>query len=138
MAGREQNKWLRKEDDATWEARIGKDYSYHNFREKNNSNKGKEIIKESNCREFVDDVTASTKFHRLSLLSKLAVRNGSVKLELSRIGNTRTIRVFRDILKSHKPDLLFLSETLIVGNKIEEFSSNLDFVNFYLVSRQGQ
>lgn len=48
-----QSRWLRDEDDATWELRGGKNNQYRNFRGRDGSNKGKEIIMESNSRDVV-------------------------------------------------------------------------------------
>lgn len=45
VPGQGQSNWLREEDDATWEARIGRENIYQNFRGENNSNRGKEISK---------------------------------------------------------------------------------------------
>ena len=41
------------------------------------------------------------------------------------------------MIKSHKPDLLFLSETLAVRSKIEALVFKLGFVNFFSVDKQG-
>lgn len=54
------------------------------------------------------------------------------------LGNTRTVRVLRDLLRSHKPDLLFLSETLVDSNKVEALASKFGFSNFFSVGRQGR
>lgn len=51
-AGQGQSKWLRDEEDATWESRIGRATNFQNLREENILNKGKEIRKESDCREL--------------------------------------------------------------------------------------
>lgn len=53
------------------------------------------------------------------------------------LGNTRTVRTLKEVIKSHNPELLFLSETLTVSNKIEELSSKLGYSSFYSVDRQG-
>lgn len=53
-AGQNQSKWLREEDDATWETRIGRANNQQNYRGENSSKKGKEISTESNCRSLVD------------------------------------------------------------------------------------
>lgn len=54
------------------------------------------------------------------------------------LGNSRTVQVLRDIVKSQKPNLIFLFETLSVGKKIEELSSKLGYVHFFAVDRQGR
>lgn len=51
------------------------------------------------------------------------------------LGSSRAVRVLRDILKSHQPDLVFLSETLLIGNKIVELSLKFGFSNFFSVDR---
>lgn len=48
------------------------------------------------------------------------------------LGTHRAVRILGEILRTHKPDLLFLSETLSVSNKIEELSSKFGFSNFFL------
>lgn len=53
------------------------------------------------------------------------------------LGKPRAVRVLTEMLKSHKPDLLFLSETLAVSNKIEAIASKLGFADFFSVDRQG-
>lgn len=50
----------------------------------------------------------------------------------------REIRVLGEMLKTHKPDFLFLSETFSVSNKIEELSSKFDFSNNFSVYKQGR
>lgn len=54
------------------------------------------------------------------------------------LGNSRAVRVLRDLVKTHKPDLLFLSETLVNGNKIRELSGNLGFADYFSVDRIGR
>lgn len=54
------------------------------------------------------------------------------------LGKARTVHILRDLVKSQKPDLLFLSETLVERNKIEVLASTLGFANFFSVDRQGR
>lgn len=54
------------------------------------------------------------------------------------MGNSHAICVLREILKFHQPDLIFLSETLSVGNKMEELSLKFGFANFFSVDRKGR
>ncbi|XP_074346129.1 uncharacterized protein LOC141684888 [Apium graveolens] len=54
------------------------------------------------------------------------------------VGQPRTVRVLKDVIRSQKPDLLFLSETLAVRNKIEALASKLGFTNFFSVDRVGR
>lgn len=53
------------------------------------------------------------------------------------LGKPRTVRVLKDILKSHKTDLPFLYKTLVEGNKTEALSSKIGSGNFYSVDRLG-
>lgn len=54
------------------------------------------------------------------------------------VGSSRTVRVLKEMIKSHKPDLLCLSETLADSNKISALASKLGFVNFHSVDKQGR
>lgn len=54
------------------------------------------------------------------------------------IGKPRAVRVLREMVNSFKPDLLFLSETLVVSNKIEALASKLGYADFFSVDRQGR
>ncbi|XP_074352204.1 uncharacterized protein LOC141691378 [Apium graveolens] len=54
------------------------------------------------------------------------------------VGASRIVRVLKEMVKSHKPVLLFLSETLAVSNKIEALASKLGFANFFSVDKQGR
>lgn len=56
------------------------------------------------------------------------------------LGNFRAVCVLRDLVKSRKPDFLFLFETLVNKNKISELFLSLDFIDsfvFYYVGRGG-
>lgn len=50
----------------------------------------------------------------------------------------RTVRVLKEIIKSHKPSILFLSETLVEGNEIEVIASKIGYSNFFSVDRYGR
>lgn len=54
------------------------------------------------------------------------------------MGSPRTVRVLKEMLQSHKPDFLFLSETLADNNKVALLAPKLGFVNFYSVDKQGR
>ncbi|XP_074337479.1 uncharacterized protein LOC141674671 [Apium graveolens] len=54
------------------------------------------------------------------------------------VGSARTVRVLKEMIKSHKPDLLFLSETLEDSNKVASLAPKISFVNFYSVDKQGR
>lgn len=49
------------------------------------------------------------------------------------LGNYRTVRVLRDLVKSRKPNFLFLSETITVSNKIKELCVQLVFFHYFSV-----
>lgn len=53
MAGQNQSRWLREEDDDTWETRIGGESNSQHQPGGNFLKKGKEIIEMSNYREVV-------------------------------------------------------------------------------------
>lgn len=52
--------------------------------------------------------------------------------------NPRAVRHLRDLVKSHNPTLLFLSETLVKKDVIAELSSNLGFADFFAVDVVGR
>lgn len=52
------------------------------------------------------------------------------------LGNQHIVRILGEVLKTHKSDLVFLSETLSVSNKIEDISSMFGFTNYFSVDRQ--
>lgn len=51
------------------------------------------------------------------------------------LGNHRAVRVLSELIKTHRPDFLFLSETLSLNSKIEELSSKLGFYKWYSVDK---
>lgn len=53
-------------------------------------------------------------------------------------GSSRTVRVLKEMVKSHKPDILCLSETIADSNKIAVLVAKLGFVNFHAVDKQGR
>ncbi|XP_074376806.1 uncharacterized protein LOC141718321 [Apium graveolens] len=54
------------------------------------------------------------------------------------LGNPRAVRVLRDLVKSRKPDFLFLSETLSFSSRINELCSSLGFMHSFAVDRVGR
>ena len=54
------------------------------------------------------------------------------------LGKSLTVRTLKEMSASHKPDILFSSETLVEGNKIELLAPKLGFCNFFSVDRQGR
>lgn len=53
------------------------------------------------------------------------------------LGNSRTVRCLRDLLKTRNPDFVFLSETLVKTEKIGELSKSFGFENNFTVSCVG-
>ncbi|XP_074372587.1 uncharacterized protein LOC141713189 [Apium graveolens] len=54
------------------------------------------------------------------------------------VGSSRIVRVLKELVKAHKPDLLFLSETKVDSNKVATLAPKLGFLNFYSVDKHGQ
>ena len=54
------------------------------------------------------------------------------------LGNPRAILVLKDLLVSRKPTIIFLIETLVNANKIEEIKRKLGFVGSFCVDRIGR
>ena len=54
------------------------------------------------------------------------------------MGNLCAVRILGDLIKSHKPSLLFLSETLVTGESIAELCSKFGFSDYFAVDRVGQ
>lgn len=54
------------------------------------------------------------------------------------LGNSRAVRVLRDVVKTRKPDFLFLSETLVRSDKIKTLCSSLGFVHSFAVDCIGR
>lgn len=51
------------------------------------------------------------------------------------MGRLRAVRIFRDLIKSHNPDFVFLSETLLEEDGIKELADKCGCAGFYAVSR---
>lgn len=54
-----------------------------------------------------------------------------------RLGNPRTVRALGDLLREHKPNLLFLIETISFANKIEKIRVKFGFDHCFSVDRVG-
>ena len=54
------------------------------------------------------------------------------------LGNSCTVRVLGDLIKSHKPDVLFLSETLSKANRIEQLRIKFGFSQCFAVDCNGR
>ncbi|XP_074341816.1 uncharacterized protein LOC141679207 [Apium graveolens] len=54
------------------------------------------------------------------------------------LGNARTVRALADLIKSHKPNILFLIETLAVEGTIKELSRRYGFDNYWSVDSVGR
>lgn len=53
------------------------------------------------------------------------------------LGNPRTVRVLGDLLRTRKPDFLFLSETFSIASKIENIRVHFGFAQCFSVDRVG-
>lgn len=74
----------------------------------------------------------------LSLLCKPASNHEYYKLELPGSGKPRAVRALGDLVKSHKPNVLFLIETLSGKDRISKLVSKLGFVDFFSVDSSGR
>lgn len=54
------------------------------------------------------------------------------------LGSLRAVRILGDELKSHNPDFVFLSETLVEKKEIEELVDKFGFSDFFAVDKVGQ
>lgn len=54
------------------------------------------------------------------------------------MGNSCAVRILGDFIRSHKPDFLFLSETLVTSNKIATLCSKFHFHNSFAVDCNGR
>lgn len=54
------------------------------------------------------------------------------------LGRPRTIRFLKDITQQKKPNIIFLSETLVTENKIKEVCQQLNYAGYWCVDVEGQ
>lgn len=54
------------------------------------------------------------------------------------LGNPRSVRTLGDLIKSHNPILLFLSETLVTSDVISEVSRRFGFSDFFAIDVVGR
>lgn len=54
------------------------------------------------------------------------------------LGNPRTVRALKNLVRDRNPDVLFLSETISVGSRIEMLRVKLRFDNRFSVDRNGK
>lgn len=54
------------------------------------------------------------------------------------LGNSRTVRVLGDHIRERRPDILFLSETIVTANSIEFFRVKFKFAQCFSVDKVGQ
>ncbi|XP_074342205.1 uncharacterized protein LOC141679663 [Apium graveolens] len=54
------------------------------------------------------------------------------------LGLPRTVRVLGDLIRTHKPKFLFLSETISYANKVEELRVKFGFAQCFSVDRVGR
>ncbi|CAN0876963.1 hypothetical protein LINGRAHAP2_LOCUS11596 [Linum grandiflorum] len=50
------------------------------------------------------------------------------------LGNTRAVRVLGELIKAHRPDVVFLSETLVSNQKMEEVRVKIKFEGCFAVA----
>lgn len=74
----------------------------------------------------------------LRLQCKLASHYELCRLELSRAGEPITVRVLGDLIRDHKPAILFLYETISTVNKIEALHIKFGFAQCFSVDKVGQ
>lgn len=53
------------------------------------------------------------------------------------LGSPRAVRLLGDLFKSHHPDFVFLSETLVEKKVIKEVVDKFGFFDFFAVDRVG-
>lgn len=54
------------------------------------------------------------------------------------LGNSCTIQILGDLVKSRKPDFIFLSETLVTNKEIATLSVKVGLANFFVVDKVGR
>ena len=54
------------------------------------------------------------------------------------LGNSRSIQNLREIIRSQRPSLIFLIETLVNDEKIEQLRIQLGFAGKFVVNRVGR
>ncbi|XP_074335942.1 uncharacterized protein LOC141673107 [Apium graveolens] len=54
------------------------------------------------------------------------------------LGNPRSVWILGDLIKSRKPNFLFLSETLVMSDKIKELCFKFKFVKYFVVDCIGR
>lgn len=54
------------------------------------------------------------------------------------VGSSQAVRLLKEMITSHKPDVLFLSETLADSNKIAMLARKIGFSNYFSVEKQGR
>ena len=54
------------------------------------------------------------------------------------LGNSRSIQNLREIIRSQRPSLIFLIETLVNDEKIEQLRIQLGFDGMFVVNRVGR
>lgn len=54
------------------------------------------------------------------------------------LGHLRVVPILHDLIQTHQSDVLFLSETLVLANKIDEVRLKLGFHAIFVVDRIGR
>lgn len=55
-----------------------------------------------------------------------------------RLGNSRKVRILGDLIKSRKPNFLFLLKTLVCSNRVEELCYKFGFIHYFAVDKIGR
>ena len=53
------------------------------------------------------------------------------------INNALRIRALRVVIRSNKPECIFLSETRTMLNRIQVVANSIDFANFFTIELRG-
>ncbi|CAN0880182.1 hypothetical protein LINGRAHAP2_LOCUS13515 [Linum grandiflorum] len=54
------------------------------------------------------------------------------------LGNRRAVQVLGEVVQTHKPEVVFLSETLVGNNMMEEIRVSLKFDGCFTVAARGR
>lgn len=54
------------------------------------------------------------------------------------LGNPRAVLVLKDLVRSRRPDFIFLIETLVHSNKMEEIKIAIGYDGVFCVDREGR
>lgn len=77
-------------------------------------------------------------FYRRGLVPSLPGTMIVLSWNFRGMGNPRAVLTLKDITQSHKPDIIFLCETLVHERKMEELKMKLGFSSCLSVDREGR